>query len=131
MPVRDSVTVSAVISRSSLRVGAVTVLTAGLTAVLLGAASPAFANIRDDGEQTGGALPAAMTVLLYVVAPILLFLIIAALVLLPSRRRGPRYRPGLGWWASPMWFAGPPGDPEVAIGAAVPTVDGGGASARW
>lgn len=121
----------AVTSRSTVRVGAVTVLTPLLTGVLLALASPAFANVRDDGEDTGQALPIALTLLLYVVTPLLLFAIIAALVLVPSMRRGPRYRPSLGWWAAPMWFGGPPGDPEAVVAGAAPTVGGGGASARW
>lgn len=72
------------------------------------------------------------TLLVFVVAPAALFVIIALLVLAPSMTRGPRYRPGLGWWAAPVWFNGPSHDDiDAAVRAAIPTTDGGGASARW
>ena len=101
------------------------------TALLLLAAGPAWA--RDDGELPGEKLGAIETLLLYVVAPAALFLVIALLVLAPSMGRGPRYRPGVGWWAAPIWFNGPQGSDNVdlAVRAALPTADGGGASARW
>ena len=35
-----------------------------------------------------------------------LFLIIALLVMLPTADRT-RYRPGVAWWAAPVWFNGP------------------------
>ena len=56
--------------------------------------------------------------------------IITFLVFLPSLVRGPRYRPGLGWWAAPVWFNGPE-DADNAVRTATATVQGGGASARW
>ncbi|MEP6759741.1 MAG: hypothetical protein ABJA93_00050 [Sporichthyaceae bacterium] len=84
----------------------------------------------DDGEVPGKGLSAIETLLLYVGAPALLFLVIALLAMAPSMTRGPRYRPGLGWWAAPVWFNGPD-DADTAVRRATPTTDGGGSSARW
>jgi len=76
--------------------------------------------------------------------PLALFVLIALLVMAPSVAKGPRYRPGLPWWADPEWFGGPRADegesrPALAAGkgAVSPPVLGdeprseGGASARW
>lgn len=102
-------------------------------------ASPAYAAAtvlarRDDGDQPGPGLDVVQTLLLFVGAPVGLFVVIALLVAAPSMARGPRYRPGLGWWAAPVWFNGPE-DAERAVreaaGAEVSRSPGGGASARW
>jgi hypothetical protein len=45
--------------------------------------------------------------LLFVGIPLLLTALIVVLVYAPSTARGPRYRPGLSWWAEPEWFDGP------------------------
>lgn len=68
---------------------------------------------------------------LYVVAPLVILLVVAALVLLPGLVRGSRYRPARGWGAAPLWFGGPP-DPVAAVESADPagTVRGG-ASGNW
>jgi hypothetical protein len=84
----------------------------------------------DDGEIPAEGISNIATLLIYVGAPLLLFLVIALLVMAPSMARGPRYRPGLGWWAAPIWFNGPD-DADAAVRTAVPTTDGGGTSARW
>jgi hypothetical protein len=109
-----------------------TAATVAGTALLMTVASPAWAEFYDDGEQPGPGLGPIETLLLYVGAPAALFLLIALLVMAPSMARGPRYRPGLGWWAAPVWFNGPAeGQVEEAVRTAVPTAEGGGASARW
>ena len=84
--------------------------------------------------------------LIFVGIPLGLSLLIALLVMAPSVAKGPRYRPGLAWWAEPEWFGGPPAvtsDDRPALGpgaphsGAVPAVssndasDRGGASASW
>lgn len=88
--------------------------------------------------------------LLFVGVPAGLFVLIALLVMAPSVAKGPRYRPGLSWWATPEWFNGPAtpdGEERPALergtggstGATVlsqvtltdATMDEGGASARW
>ncbi|MDP9394640.1 MAG: hypothetical protein M3Q27_10505 [Actinomycetota bacterium] len=113
-------------TRNALR-AAVVVGTVPLVQVL---ASPAFAIERDDGDDPGPGMSWIMAVLIYGLIPLALFALLALLVYLPSAAHGPRYRPGLGWWAAPVWFGGPE-RAETAIAAAVPTTDGGGASARW
>ena len=94
-------------------------------------ASPAFAATHpDDGSQSGPGLSVLQTVLIFVGIPAGLFVLIALLVTAPSIARGPRYRPGLGWWAAPVWFNGPD-DADSAVRSAAATAGGGGASARW
>lgn len=67
---------------NAVRAGAVTAVTA-LTLLL---SSPtAFALIRDDGDDPGPGISVAETVGLFVVAPIALFLIIAALVVVGDK----------------------------------------------
>lgn len=46
--------------------------------------------------------------LIFAGIPLAVLVIIALLVMAPSVARGPRYRPGLSWWADPEWFNGPP-----------------------
>jgi hypothetical protein len=96
-------------------------------------ASPALAAVPDDGDEPGEGLTALETILIYGVVPAALIALIALLVLAPSIARGPRYRPGVGWFASPVWFGGP-ANPDVALARARSTPvrsEGGGASARW
>lgn len=87
--------------------------------------------------------------LLFVGVPAGLFVLIALLVMAPSVAKGPRYRPGLSWWAIPEWFNGPPAldseeRPALERGAAPggatavsqlqlsdASLSEGGASARW
>jgi hypothetical protein len=121
---------------------------AAAAVVMLAATSPVFAQNRDDGDDPGRQLTALENLLLYVAAPLGLFLLISLLVLAPSIAKRPRYRPGLSWWAEPVWFGGPAspagpaaevaggsslgaGDVESIIRAVEPTRGGGGASARW
>jgi len=105
------------------------------TALLLGwaIASPTLAAVPDDGDEPGAGLSALETILLYGIVPLGFFLLIALLVYAPSIARGPRYRPGLGWFAAPVWFGGP-ANPDVALARArstPPASERGGASARW
>jgi hypothetical protein len=112
------------------------VLTA-ITALLVLPATPAvaavtlLANARDDGDDPGGGLSVIQTLGIFVGIPVLLFVVIAVLVIAPSAARGPRYRPGLGWWAAPVWFNGPEDAERAVRDAAGSTGQGGGASARW
>lgn len=68
------------VNKNALRAG--TVL-AGTTLMLL-ISSPAFALVRDDGDDPGPGLSVAETLGLFVGVPVLLFAIIAGLVMLPS-----------------------------------------------
>jgi hypothetical protein len=107
---------------------------AGIAALVLLPTSPAFAVAQathpDDGADPGGGLSVLQTILIFVGIPGAIFLAVVVLVSAPSMTRGPRYRPGLGWWAAPIWFNGPE-DADTAVRTASPTSGGGGASARW
>ncbi|MBL3667011.1 hypothetical protein JL475_13630 [Streptomyces sp. M2CJ-2] len=63
---------------NALRAGA---LAAGTTLMMLLMTSPALALTRDDGDDPGTGLSVGETLGLYVVAPIVLFLVIAGLVM--------------------------------------------------
>jgi hypothetical protein len=103
-----------------------------LAALVVLDVAPAFAGYHpDDGEVHGPSLGTGMLVLLYVVIPVGAFLVIAALSVLPSALRRPRYRPGRPWNHDPMWFRGPD-DPESALASARPGATArGGASAEY
>lgn len=120
-----------VIARLLARTAAVSaaVLPTLVAAVLL-PSSPALAAMRDDGTESGPGLSVMETLLWFVGAPLVLFVAIVVLTSAPSMARGPRYRPGLGWWAAPVWFNGP-AEPDSAVRQATATTGGGGASARW
>lgn len=62
-----------------MRAGAVA---AGTTLMMLLMSSPALALTRDDGDDPGQGLSVMETVGLYVVAPIALFVVITALVMI-------------------------------------------------
>jgi hypothetical protein len=116
-----------VTARTALRSATVAVT----TALVLLSSTPAFAAANpDDGGESGPGLSVLETLLIFVGIPAALFLAIVVLVSAPSRARGPRYRPGLGWWAAPVWFNGPD-DADTAVRTASATAGGGGASARW
>lgn len=101
-------------------------------------ASPAYAATHhDDGDDPGSGLSGLQTVLIFVGIPLAIIVVVSLLAAAPSMARGPRYRPGLGWWAAPVWFNGPD-EPDSAIRAAesrsadqIAAGSGGGASARW
>jgi hypothetical protein len=111
------------------RLTASTVCAVWAAGLLLATAGPALA-VPDDGSEPGPGLSVLETLLWFVVLPAGIFLVIAVLVSAPSMARGPRYRPGLGWWAAPVWFNGPD-NADSAVRNAVPTAGAGGASARW
>ena len=118
------------VTRRTAATASALVLATGALTLLSAAPAIAEGQRLDDGEVPTEGIGALETLLVYVGGPALLFLVIALLVLAPSAARGPRYRPGLGWWASPVWFNGPD-DADAAVRRAVATTDGGGASARW
>ncbi|WP_406286657.1 hypothetical protein [Embleya sp. NBC_00896] len=49
--------------------------------------APAFANIRDDGDEPGAEMGIGATLALFVGVPVLAFVIIAGLVMLPGIRK--------------------------------------------
>jgi hypothetical protein len=120
-------------ARTAVRALVLTAVTALLVlpATPAAAAATLFANARDDGDDPGSGLSVVQTLSIFVGIPVLLFVVIAVLVAAPSAARGPRYRPGLGWWAAPVWFNGPEDAERAVREAAGSTGQGGGASARW
>jgi hypothetical protein len=69
--------------KNALRAGTITAGTA-LVSLL---ASPAFALTRDDGDDPGPGISVGETIGLYVVIPIVLFLLIAGAVMLTDKSR--------------------------------------------
>jgi hypothetical protein len=53
------------------------------------------------------------TILVFVGIPALVVAVVALLVFAPSIASGPRYRPGLSWWAPPVWIGGPSSRPAT------------------
>src|SRR4051812_3940453 len=112
-------------TRIALRAAALLAAFAGWSVL----AAPAYA--LDDGEVPGDSLGPGLTILIYVVIPVGIFLVIAFFSVLPSLLRRPRYRPGRAWNYDPLWFGGAD-DPNKAVAAARPGVTArGGASAEW
>lgn len=58
------------------------------------------------------ALVSGHTLLVFAGIPLLVIAVVSLLVFAPSIAKGPRYRPGLSWWAPPIWIGGP--DPEAS-----------------
>lgn len=107
-------------------------LVAAVLGTVLLSACAQESGVYPHGEQsdtwTDGSV--VRTVLLFVVLPLVLTALIAALVLLPGMR-GARYRPQFGWSAPPVWFAGPH-DPVAAVEQAqTDDVRRGGAGGSW
>ena len=106
---------------------------AGVLTLLLAGCSSDTEAYPHPGQYEGGWTQGsvARTVLLYVGVPLLLGLAIYALAWLPGAARAYRYRPGNGWDAPPVWFAGP-SDPAGAVEQArTGDVVRGGAGGEW
>ncbi|MBW5485367.1 hypothetical protein [Streptomyces bambusae] len=71
-------------NKNALRAGAVA---AGTTLMMLLMTSPALAVTPDDGDDPGAGISVAETVGLYVLLPIVLFLVIAGLVMVGDKSR--------------------------------------------
>jgi hypothetical protein len=84
------------------------------------------------------------TLLVFVGIPALVVAVLALLVFASSIAQGPRYRPGLSWWAPPVWIGGPtvtkpdpaslpelPAGPSAATAGTGVARTTGGASASW
>ncbi|MFD5745739.1 hypothetical protein [Streptomyces sp. NPDC127033] len=70
--------------KNTLRAGA---LAAGTTLMMLLMTSPALALTRDDGDDPGPGLSVAETLGLFVVAPLVIFGVIAGLVMVLDKSR--------------------------------------------
>ena len=120
-------------ARTAVRTGVLTAITALLVlpATPAAAAATLLANAHDDGEDPGPGLSVIQTLGIFVGIPVLMFVVIAVLVSVSASAGGPRYRPGLGWWAAPVWFNGPDDAERAVRESAGSASQGGGASARW
>ncbi|MEU6841368.1 hypothetical protein ACN2WE_14710 [Streptomyces sp. cg28] len=70
--------------KNALRAGA---LASGTTLMMLLMSSPALALTRDDGDDPGSGLSVIDTLGLFVVAPLVIFAVIAGLVILGDKSR--------------------------------------------
>jgi hypothetical protein len=80
----------------------------------------------------------AETILVFVGAPLAIFLLLAALIFLPGGRKRPRYRPGQPWDHAPVWYEPHPlatgghGDGHAALEAGAQAAGPrGGARGTW
>lgn len=125
-------------ARTALRAAVLTATTALLVLPTTPALAATVLAGRGDGVDLAGGLSILQTLGIFVGIPLAMFVGIAVIVAVPAIARGPRYRPGVGWWAAPVWFNGPE-NPDEAVrapggsgqsGQSV-TAEGGGTSARW
>ena len=118
----------------SRRLARTACLASALLAGLLTAGPALAANDNlgpREGADLGSGLSAGATILLFVLIPVAIVTVIAALVWLPGLVKAERYRPQRGWSAAPVWFAGPP-DPVAAVETAdAAGATRGGASGGW
>ncbi|HUR75554.1 MAG TPA: hypothetical protein VMZ00_14830 [Sporichthya sp.] len=115
--------------RAGLRAGIVSAVLAYFTvAVSALVASPAFAALhRDDGDDPGPGMSKLKVLGVYVGIPVAAFVLIWVVVSIPSMIRGPRYRPGKDWEATPEWYGAPGSEheqPEVESGYGDPAIEG-------
>lgn len=115
-----------------MRRAAAVILMTAWTLLLL--AGPAFAENPlgpSEGAEPGESMDLVVAGLLYVVLPLTVFAIVAAIVWLPGALKANRYRPTRPWLARPVWFAGP-ADPVSAVQSAqVGDVVRGGSGGSW
>lgn len=76
------------LTKKAVRAG---VITAGTTLMLL-MSSPAFALARDDGDDPGSGLSVVETLGLFVLAPLVLFGVIAGLVMVTDKSRSQEHQ---------------------------------------
>lgn len=104
------------------------VLAVGALAVVA-AAGPAAADVPE-GWSDPDAVDPLEAVLVLAGIPLLLFVVIGLLVLLPGRIRGERIGPG-GQVPEDQWFGGPTRGTAELPAADTEDSRAGGASARW
>jgi hypothetical protein len=79
----------------------------------------------------------AEVILVFVGAPLAIFLLLAALTYLPGGRRRPRYRPGQPWDHAPVWYephplaTGDHGATHAALESEASVGPRGGARGTW
>lgn len=82
-------------------------LTIGASLATIATTTPATAAVRDDGDDPGQGLMAAETVLLFIGIPVVLTLLIAAAVVIPTWFRQVRLGNRGNWADAPIWVNGP------------------------
>ena len=92
--------------------------------MLLSVPAVAWADPPESWED-GPAVSPLYTLLVLVGIPLLLFVLIALAVYVPSMSRGGSYQPGQAWRAEPEWFGGPSDGLEAADRTAPPAVSAG------
>ena len=119
-------------SRTSLRAAVVVSLTVALGAV----ASPAYAAVRDDGDQPGDTMSWGTALLLFVGIPLAFSALVWLLVSAPGWTRGGRAGDVDAWTGDPLVLDSN-GPAPVEAGASAPALGegetdaAGGTSARW
>jgi hypothetical protein len=119
-----------VIRRAALTVG--TALAAVVVAST--AAGASSGNGYQEGGESGVGLTVVETLVLFVVAPAVLFGLIALIVIGPSLGKGARHRPGTALETGPVWIDSTgarrtPSDTVVPDGPV--GTEQGGTSAHW
>jgi hypothetical protein len=99
------------------------------TALVLAAASPAGADVPEGWSNPSDVDP-LHTVLVFVGIPVLLFVVITLLVVIPGVIKGERFTPG-GHATEDQWFGGPSKGTAALPAPDTEESKAGGASGRW
>ena len=105
------------------------VLVAAATASVVALAGPASADVPEGWSDPAPVSPLHALLLLGGV-PLLLFVVIALLVLVPGFRKGERFTPR-STTHEDQWFGGPRSGTAELAAADTDESEAGGASARW
>lgn len=120
-----------------LKKSRITISIASLSTFLLINSQPAFAAIRDDGDEPGVAISGAATVALFIGFPLLIIGLISLAILAPQWSRKARRESGFVSHTETWWLNGP-GDEakhveleasDEDLGALI--LKAGGVSAKW
>ena len=120
-----------------LKKSRITIPIASLSTYLLIISQPAFAVIRDDGDEPGVAISGAATVALFIGFPLFIVGLITVAILAPQWSRKARRESGFVSHTETWWLNGP-GDEakhleleasDEDLGAL--TLKAGGVSAKW
>ena len=120
-----------------LKKSRITISIASLSTYLLINSQPAFAAIRDDGDEPGVAISGAATVALFIGFPLLIIGLISLAILAPQWSRKARRESGFVSHTETWWLNGP-GDEakhveleasDEDLGALI--LKAGGVSAKW
>ncbi len=129
------------ISRTATRSLAVLTAAVAWTVASVVATAPALASgtVPPEGSEPPEGLSLVETLGLFVLAPLVIFVIISLAVLGPSIGRGARHRTGAPLESGPIWVGrgstepvlGDPGTGDPAVSAMSDPGERGGASGRW